>query len=114
MTHRAESSLYRFERGKKIVLRGLGDVLTGDFHDNLAVIYFLKETGGAGKLASIARDFRNSSETRNMAWEALGLIAEDPRFDSAQRLFASAAMAETGRRNRGVPFGEPVHEERMQ
>jgi hypothetical protein len=86
--------MHRFERGKELVMKGLGDVLRGSDHDNLAAIYFLKETGGAGKLASIARNSENSDDTRGLAKEALRLISEDERFVPKQREFAAVVISE--------------------
>lgn len=115
MTHRAEAFMHRYQRGKELVLSGLGDVLGGPGNDNLAAIYFLKETGGAGKLAAIARHSGNSPETRELAREALRLISEDPRFLRDSREFAAGVVGELARRPPRESFpGQPQAESLMQ
>lgn len=100
MTHRAEAFMHRYQRGKELVYRGIGDVLGGSSEDILSVIYFLKETGGVGKLAAIARNLENSVETRNIVREALRIISDDSRFEQAQREFAGTVVHE-------LAFGRP-------
>ena len=114
MTHRAEAFMHRYQRGKEIVLAGLGDVLKGTGVDNLAAIYFLKETGGAGKLAAIARHSGNSIETRDLAREALRLIADDQRFEASNREFASSVVAELARPARAPFAGRGAPEDLIQ